>query len=43
MFGSGRGEYLVHSSDLERKWVPAWKKSSSLFHASEPKPCADFL
>lgn len=43
MFSSGGGEQLVRSSDLERKWAPAWKKSGSLFQASVPKPCADPL
>ena len=43
MFGSGGGEQLVQSNDLERKWAPARKKSGFLFQASEPKIYADSL
>lgn len=43
MFGSGGGEQLVQSNDLERKWAPARKKSGFLFQASEPKTYADSL
>lgn len=43
MFSMGDGKQFVLSSDLERKWVPAWKKSGSVFHTFVTKPCADTL